>query len=484
MYELFSNTTDLKRALVHTPGLEIERLIPWGIEHPFSFDVEYTRLTSVMVEEHKRLVETLKKEIGANNVFELGDLLTDIFELYDSQKRKEILNYALGESVFSMYEDHLKRNNLDINFRAPQDISMDLIVGYPRIWESNSKGEIEIPIIQPKDGLRHTRDSTFALPSGLAIGAINRLRRKGDAGLIRTIFKYHPQLSTDNCIDFETEVKILSSNYNWMSTASLGIEGGNFQVLSEDTIVMGVSYSWSGANYNAQRFAIEKTIELIFLKDPYKRIQRIYVVHIPTVQHFWHLDSVFNMIGPKSAIVMPYIFGYPLPIKQVIYPLVKKIATDLILTSDYPKEYPFYLPDVSSFDHAGLTETYTRTEFDEHQKAIPIRQQGKFFLDVLMDDGFLDYDRIVWAGGDPRDFPNPYEHARVALREQASQACNVFVIRPNWVLAFDHNPYTLTHLEKYLQERQGHLEKIRGAEQAKSEGGPHCLIADLDRASE
>ncbi len=480
MFKLFSNTAKLRKAIVHTPGIEIERLIPWYIEHPLTFDVEYTRHLPTLQKEHLSLVRVLQDEIGAKNVYQVSELLRELFES-EGEKRREILLDILGESVLSIYVTSL--HDIDgqrIENRSSVDLAQDMIVGYPREWRMTSAGGVMPPCILPKDGLRHVRDPLAILPTGIVLGAFQRLRRKGDPALIRAIFKYHPTLRSDIMFDFDDELQRLELTQGFASPLCASLEGGNVQVFSDDSIAIGISYAWSNANYDAQRYSFEKVVEELFERDPSHQLQRIYIVYIPNFQHFWHLDSVFNMIGPKSAIAMPYIFGYPSPLKDSIFPIVNRIAHDLVLSGDYPV-YPYNLPSKLDLEYSGMAEVYLREDFDRKNRAIPSDIKTRNFFDQLEKDGLLDVNQVVWAGGNPSEFTCPFEHVRVALREQASQACNVFVVRPFCVIAVAQNPYTLQMLQDFVEQHNGHVEIVPGVEQVKSEGGPHCLIADLER---
>jgi hypothetical protein len=55
------------------------------------------------------------------------------------------------------------------------------------------------------------------------------------------------------------------------------------------------------------------------------------------------------------------------------------------------------------------------------------------------------------------------------------------VLSPFCVVAYDHNSFTLTALQHHLTHHQGCVKLIAGLEEARSEGGPHCLTLDLER---
>lgn len=471
----------LRKVLVHTPGFEIERLIPWYMEHPLTFDVEYTRHLPTLRQEHISLIRVLEDEIGPENVYQVSSLLTDVFQA-EGEERRKILVEILGQEILDDYQTLLlKIDGQDIFSRSASDLTQDMIVGYPREWRAEeSSGDILPPVVLPKDGLRHVRDAVAVLPTGVVLGAMQRLRRRSDPALMRAIFQYHPMFAGTIMYDFDHELSRLESTGHLSTPLSCSLEGGNIQVLSEDTVALGVSYAWSNANFDAQRYSFQMVVEELFRRDPQKRLQRVYVVNIPNFQHFWHLDSVFSMLGPKSALAMPYIFNHPLPLEQSLFPLVRRIAYDLALSSNYPS-YPYNLPSKTDLSFSGMTEVYLRSNFERSGRAMPSSKPARGFLDQLSDDSLLDLARVVWVGGDHSNFSTHFEHIRTAFREQSSQACNIFVVRPFWVIAYEHNPFTLDALQQFLTRFQGCVKIISGLEESRSEGGPHCSTVDLER---
>ncbi|RMG61150.1 MAG: hypothetical protein D6722_20050, partial [Bacteroidetes bacterium] len=193
---------------------------------------------------------------------------------------------------------------------------------------------------------------------------------------------------------------------------------------------------------------------------------------------------VFNMVGPKSAIAMPYIFGYPDPIveenaKRVLQRFVGWLRKSMgVHQTDLSR-----IPSRQHFEHAGKVEVYDRDYIRQTGRVQQLPQPARYFLDQLVEDGLLDLNRVSWIGGPPEDYITPYEHLKVALFEQHNMAGNVFATAPHRVIAYHRNPLTAQALLDKMQELdpRAHLERMSSNEIRTDNGGPHCLTMPLLR---
>jgi arginine deiminase len=87
----------LRQVLIHRPGREQERSVPWEGEHAMltSNPVSSGELTA----DHDALSAFLKREIGAENVLTVSQLLAEVFELADGARRREILKDVFGPGI-------------------------------------------------------------------------------------------------------------------------------------------------------------------------------------------------------------------------------------------------------------------------------------------------------------------------------------------------------------------------------------------------
>ncbi len=480
-----SEYSPLKKVLIHTPGEEHRQLIPWTGDHPLMGSNPRSYLE--LQHEHANLKRFISAEIGAENVFELRDLLRDIFLESDYNHRYRILKDTLHYTA-DTYIDHLQARGIRLDKYAPEAIVEDLIQGYPRVLTLNN-GHLPKLIIPPKRELMWMRDSSATTPCGVVINAMASSRRRQEPTLARSVFKYHPMFDPDTI--FLDMVRFLREMEDDVTLSGLHdsylLEGGNIIVLSEDTLAVGVGRSDHEYANRTTRHGFYLLVKKLFEADREKKLRRIYLVNVPDLRAFIHLDTVFNMVGPKSAIVMPYIFGHPIPgpntsAKTVLQEFVKWLRRSIgVKRTDLSK-----IPTAEQFEHAGKVEIYDRSDIDKKGKIERLRQPASYFLDQLAQDGLLDLNRITWIGGSPDDYPSPYEHLRVALFEQHNMAGNVFVTQPYRAIAYHRNPITTAALEANLKAycpEGAHLERMPSNEIRTDDGGPHCLTMPLERES-
>ena len=90
------NTIHSKKVLIHSPGEEHRQLIPWEGDHDLMGP--NPRAYEQLQKDHQDLKDFLTKEIKAENIFELKDLLEEIFESAGERKREMILKRHLASS--------------------------------------------------------------------------------------------------------------------------------------------------------------------------------------------------------------------------------------------------------------------------------------------------------------------------------------------------------------------------------------------------
>src|SRR5260221_55026 len=176
--QVTSEYSTLRKVIIHTPGSERERFVPWGREHPFLMD--YANSVEEMQDEHNALKSFLINEIGPENVLTVRQLITEIFEHSDERRRQEILCDLFSvkdKEHLSPYTNLLRNYGYSLGTYPESEIASDLIEGCPRIWNV-AEGKVVRPIIRPKSSLLWTRDSAATTPIGVIISAMSSDHRK------------------------------------------------------------------------------------------------------------------------------------------------------------------------------------------------------------------------------------------------------------------------------------------------------------------
>ena len=478
-----SEFAPLRKVLVHTPGAEHEHVIPWQGDHPMMGP--NPRVYAELQRDHQDLRQFISQEIGAENVLELRTLLEEIFEQADAPLRMRILRDTLYRQA-ETYVDHLQARGIRLEDYATQSLVSDLIEGYPRKLTLNNHRLPNI-IISPKREMMWMRDSSATTPCGVVITSMASRRRRPEPTLVRSTLKYHPYFDQDSIfLDMVNFVRQMEENdtHSGLQEHHL-LEGGNILVLSEDTLAVGVGRTEYLYSNRTTRAGFNLLVEKLFEADTQQKLRRIYLVNVPDLRGFIHLDTVFNMVGPQAAIVMPYIFGYPDPgVEDSAKRVLQRFVGWLRKNMGGHRTDLSRIPTKEHFEHAGKVEVYDRDYIEKVGKITHLPQRARYFLDQLVQDKLLDLNQVVWVGGPPEDYPSPYEHLKVALFEQHNMAGNVFATGPHRLVAYHRNPLTSSSLEKKMRSLNpnAHLQLMSSNEIRTDNGGPHCLTMPLLRA--
>ncbi|WNJ16348.1 arginine deiminase family protein [Pontibacter sp. G13] len=479
-----SEYNPLKKVLVHTPGKEHQQLIPWEGDHDLMGP--NPRVYTELQKDHKDLTSFISNEIGAENVLELTTLLTEVFEDTDYRRRHKILQDTLHRQA-DTYIDHLQARGYKLDRYPAESLVKDLIEGYPRNLTLNN-GRLPGVIIPPKREMMWMRDSSATTQCGVIINSMASSRRRPEPTLVRTLFKYHPMFDEDSIfLDMVGFLRELEEDSTWSGLHKhFLMEGGNILVTSEDTLAIGVGMHDFLYSNRTTRAAFELMVERIIEKDTEGKIRRIYLVNVPDLRGFIHLDTVFNMFGPKSAVCMPYIFGAPedslhgYSSKRVLQQFVKWLRRTMgVHQTDLSR-----IPSERHFEHAGKVEVYDRDHIKQVGRIERLPKPAKYFLEQMVEDGILDMNNISWIGGSPDNYPTPFEHLRVALFDQHNMAGNIFTTAPFRAVAYHRNPITAQAISKTMATQSPdnwHLELMSSNELRTDDGGPHCLTMPLLR---
>ncbi len=477
-----SEYAPLKKVLVHTPGPEHAQLIPWEGDHHLMGPMP--RVHSELKRDHEDLKNFVSQEIGAEHVLELSKLLEEIFDNSDGRRRLQILRDTLHGTAEN-YVDHLQARGIKLESYESRRLVKDLICGYPRKLTLNN-GRLPKIIIPPKRELMWVRDSAATTPCGVMICSMASPRRLPEPTLVRSIFKYHPMFDEGSIFfDMVEFHRQLDEDDTWSGLDSpFLMEGGNVLVLSETALAIGVGKHDFLYSNRTTRPAFELLVQKLFEHDRSQKLERIYMVNVPDLRGFIHLDTVFNMVGPKSAIVMPYIFGHPDPIvEESATRVLQRFVGYLRKTMAVNQTDLSKIPSRDIFDYAGRVEVYDRDYIRKTGKVTRLPQPSRYFLDQLVEDGLLDLNNVTWIGGDMEDYVSPYEHLKVALFDQHNMAGNVFTVKPFRAVAYHRNARTVGSLASHMKELSpdAHLELMSSNEIRTDNGGPHCLTMPLLR---
>jgi len=268
----------LNGAIIHSPGEEVENMIPANAERALYSDILNLAVASKEYAQFRGIMEKTTKK-----VFEVKDLLTETLE-NDEAKRKLLRSICVKEEQGNLEEELFAVNN--------KKLAAMLIEGVPlkrnNLTSFLSKEEYSL---KPLHNFFFTRDSAASIRNKIIINRMKSKVRSRESKIIQTIIKYHPEMSGD----------IINPEETIFFNDKITIEGGDILVARADVIIIGVG---SRTSTQGVDFLIE------FLNER-KICKHIIVQELPlTPESFIHLDMVFTFLDKDSCMVYaPVIFN-------------------------------------------------------------------------------------------------------------------------------------------------------------------------------
>lgn len=274
----------LKKVLVHRPGLELENLTPDSLPHLLFDDIPYL---TVAQQEHDFFTETLR-QCGVEVIY-LKDLLCEAVDAADVREPL-IEDYISEAHVFGASSRSALREYL---------LSLSTPALFDAMCEGVRKSQLtlskklhlvdfaheDIPFyVEPMPNLYFTRDPFSCVDGGVVFSRMANEIRQRETLFAEYIFRYHPAYKDVPHWYDRTE--------NW------SIEGGDCLILNRNTVAIGMS----------ERTTPE-AIECVAnrLLTPEAGFQSVLAIDLPKFRTFMHLDTVMTMVDKNIFVVHPNI---------------------------------------------------------------------------------------------------------------------------------------------------------------------------------
>jgi arginine deiminase len=310
----WSEVGNLRVVLLHQPGIEHRRTVPWNKDALLFddiLDVEEAR------PQHKQFSQTLSSH-GVEVLF-LADLLKDVCR--DPAVRRQVFQEVLGDGL------------------PPDPLQpYDLISGFPRAWEAHPPVEWD-----PLPNLYFMRDPAFAVPGAIVISHPFWPARRRESRLVAAVLKRHPRL--EGAVIYE----------GILNDPDARIEGGDVLIADEKNVIVGIGERTNEAGAaHLGRFLFANT-----------SVERLFKLYIPAKREFMHLDTILTFIDRGQLLTMPYLWEQP--------DVYARIATRSRQQCE-KLSFAYHGPDPESFAKSTWLEVWTRNgmekRFDDEMQGL------------------------------------------------------------------------------------------------------------------
>jgi arginine deiminase len=295
----WSEVGRLRVVLLHRPGYEHRRTVPWNKDALLFDDI-------LDVEEagpqHQQFSQTLSNH-GVEVLF-LAELIEDICR--EPAACRDVFREVLGDVL------------------PPDPLRpYDLISGFPPSWEAQPAIEWD-----PLPNLYFMRDPAFAVPGAVVISHPFWPARERESRLVAAVLKRHPRFAGAVIYD------------GILRDSAARIEGGDVLIADAKNVIVGVGERTNDAGAaHLARYVFENTT-----------VERVFKLYIPAKREFMHLDTIMTFIDRRRILTMPSLWDRP-DVYARIAVRAKQQCQKL--------SFPYRGPDPESFARSTWLEVWT-----------------------------------------------------------------------------------------------------------------------------
>ncbi|GAB6188534.1 arginine deiminase [Marinitoga arctica] len=271
--KVYSEVNQLRRVLLHRPGLELENMEPDLLEELLFEDIPYLKKAQ---QEHDYFAEVLRT--NGVHVEYITDLLSTALSK-DEVKKEFVDEYLHLSEVKNKYIlDALKDYLLSFDTKD----MINKIVSGIRINEFKLKKENFSTKVRmnkqfyllPLPNLYFQRDPVAFVGKGIVINKMMTKARRRESLFMKYVVKYNR--------DFEGTPIYYDMN------SPFAIEGGDVLVLNNKVLAIGISQ-------RTEPEAVEMLAKKLFFETD-ESFDTILAINIPKKRAYMHLDTIFTMI--------------------------------------------------------------------------------------------------------------------------------------------------------------------------------------------
>jgi arginine deiminase len=420
-----SDVSPLRRVLVHAPGTEVRKVIPFGGGEHAILGPEVMGASAP--DQHQGLVRLLK-EAGVE-VLHFRPLLQQAID----RAREEGQFRPWLERVLPRLAEH------------EADVTAETLLGADDrfIYRADQRGVIR-RLVDPLRCVCFLRDTAV-----MTLCRLVNSYRALEPELIRLLTQWTEPLAYPIVFDAPAERVFL--------------QGGDLIVADANTLWLGVGNLTE--EQAAPRLARVLGMEVIAVELPGENagLQSGGMTSWNGLRtQFLHLDTLVNLTGPREVVAVPCFleqrFAHRHPLNAVLHGML-----------DDPEVYPRYIHHLQrSLERVGRVRRY-QAGSGERDRSLGDQK----FVDYLRSQNY----KVRFVGGDSPDRDLPRHLIEQVLPEVRFQAANVVATKPGHVIGCEGTPQTTA----WLRQAGVTVDTFAADEFVRWHGGPHCLTMPLER---
>jgi arginine deiminase len=285
-FGVHSEVGELRKVLVHRPGLEHNRLTPSNAEELLFDDVLWVRRAKA---EHDMFCEVMR-ERGVE-VFEAERLLAEA--LVKPEVKDWVCDHILSERQVGITASSRAREWVEhadpalvagFLIGGIANSEVDHSVGF--VWESADPTSMLLP---PLPNFLFQRDPSCWIYDGVTLNPMTKPARMPETMIVEAIYRFHPIFSAESF-----PIWLGGADENW---GRAHVEGGDVQPIGNGAVMIGM-----GERTTPQ--AVLWIARSLFRAGS---ARLVLAVHLPKSRSYMHLDTVITMCDRDLVTLFPQV---------------------------------------------------------------------------------------------------------------------------------------------------------------------------------